>query len=52
MAKDPADRYQEPIEVADALAEWADQPIDPPPAREMPGTAHWCCRSRGTASTG
>jgi serine/threonine protein kinase len=36
MAKDPAARFQEPIEVAEALAEWADQPIDPPPAREMP----------------
>jgi serine/threonine protein kinase len=36
MAKEPVDRYQEPIEVAQALAEWADQPITPPPAREMP----------------
>ena len=27
MAKDPADRYQEPIEVAEALAEWA-EPAD------------------------
>jgi hypothetical protein len=37
MAKRPEDRYQEPVEVAEALAEWADQPIDPPPAKEMPG---------------
>ena len=36
MAKDPRDRYQEPIEVAEALAEWADTPITPPPPREMP----------------
>jgi serine/threonine protein kinase len=36
MAKEPAERYQEPIEVAEALTEWADQPITPPPAREMP----------------
>ncbi|MDY3552556.1 protein kinase [Gemmata sp. JC717] len=36
MAKDPAERYQEPIEVAEALAEWADAPIGPPPEREMP----------------
>ena len=36
MAKDPADRYQEPIEVAEALAEWADMPVTPPPPREMP----------------
>jgi serine/threonine protein kinase len=37
LAKEPAERYQEPIEVAEALAEWADLPIDPPPAKEMPG---------------
>jgi serine/threonine protein kinase len=36
MAKEPGDRYQQPIEVAEALAEWADQPIAPPPEREMP----------------
>ncbi|MBN9521165.1 protein kinase [bacterium] len=36
-AKDPADRYQTPMEVAEALAEWADLPVDPPPAKEMPG---------------
>jgi serine/threonine protein kinase len=36
MAKNPADRYQNPIEVADALSEWAEQPITPPPVREMP----------------
>jgi eukaryotic-like serine/threonine-protein kinase len=36
MAKEPIDRYQEPIQVADALAEWADTPITPPPLREMP----------------
>lgn len=36
MAKSPDDRYQKPIEVADALAEWADIPITIPPTREMP----------------
>ncbi|MBN9117775.1 MAG: protein kinase [Planctomycetes bacterium] len=36
LAKEPADRYQEPIEVAEALAEWANRPIAPPPDREMP----------------
>jgi serine/threonine protein kinase len=36
MAKDPRARYQTPIEVAEALSEWAEQPITPPPAREMP----------------
>jgi serine/threonine protein kinase len=39
MAKRPEDRYQQPIEVAEALAEWAEQPISPPPDREMP---HLC----------
>jgi hypothetical protein len=36
MAKDPKERYQNPIEVADALSEWAEQPINAPPSREMP----------------
>jgi hypothetical protein len=36
MAKDPAERYSTPIEVAEALAEWADIPVTPPPPREMP----------------
>ena len=36
MAKNPAHRYQEPMEVAEALAEWAEAPVDPPPDREMP----------------
>jgi serine/threonine protein kinase len=36
MAKDPAKRYQEPIEVAEALAEWAEAHVEPPPEREMP----------------
>jgi serine/threonine protein kinase len=36
MAKQPDDRYQTPMEVADALEEWADLPVTPPPAREMP----------------
>jgi eukaryotic-like serine/threonine-protein kinase len=37
LAKNAAERYQEPMEVAEALAEWADQPIAAPPDREMPG---------------
>jgi hypothetical protein len=37
MEKDPNDRYQEPIEVAEALAEWADRPIALPATKEMPG---------------
>jgi len=43
MAKDPADRYQEPIEVAEALSDWADCDRGPP-AKECPGFARWCCR--------
>ncbi|HVK13289.1 MAG TPA: protein kinase [Gemmataceae bacterium] len=37
MEKDPDERFQEPIEVAEALAEWADRPVSLPPAKEMPG---------------
>jgi serine/threonine protein kinase len=36
MAKDPAQRYQTPREVAEALAPWTQTPIAPPPEREMP----------------
>ena len=36
MAKDANARYQQPIEVAEALAEWADAPVATPPDREMP----------------
>jgi eukaryotic-like serine/threonine-protein kinase len=36
MAKDPAQRYQTPAEVAEALAEWTQTPIGPPPEHEMP----------------
>jgi serine/threonine protein kinase len=36
MAKSVEQRYQQPIEVAEALAEWADRPLVPPPEREMP----------------
>ena len=37
MEKDADDRFQEPIEVAEALAEWADRPVALPPTKEMPG---------------
>jgi serine/threonine protein kinase len=36
MAKDPKDRFQTPQDVVDALEIWTQQPIDPPPAEEMP----------------
>jgi eukaryotic-like serine/threonine-protein kinase len=36
MAKDPNARYQTCAEVAEALAPWTAEPIDPPPSSEMP----------------
>jgi serine/threonine protein kinase len=36
MAKNPDERYQQPIEVVEALAEWTEQPVPLPPEREMP----------------
>ena len=36
MAKDPKDRYQTPIEVAEALEPWTRMPIAPPSDDEMP----------------
>ncbi|QDU20913.1 serine/threonine-protein kinase [Urbifossiella limnaea] len=59
MAKNADDRYQSPIEVADALAEWADLPSDPPPAKEMPGlcplvlalTGHAVDKASGTGAS-
>jgi serine/threonine protein kinase len=36
IAKEPADRYQTPAEVVEALRPWTATPIEPPPAEEMP----------------
>jgi hypothetical protein len=36
MAKAPAQRYQTPAEVAEALAAWTTMSIPPPPEEEMP----------------
>ena len=36
MAKDPADRFQSPAELAAVLAPWADDPIDVPTEQEVP----------------
>ncbi len=36
MAKDPAQRYQTPFAMAEALAPWVMTPIPPPPESEMP----------------
>jgi serine/threonine protein kinase len=39
MAKPREDRFQEPFEVADALAEWTQTPIPPPAADDIPRRA-------------
>jgi serine/threonine protein kinase len=36
VAREPADRYQTPAEVAAALEPWTQTPIPPPPEAEMP----------------
>jgi serine/threonine protein kinase len=36
MSKDPDQRYQTPLEVAEALKPWLDSPIGPPSEAEMP----------------
>ncbi len=36
MAKDRNQRYQTPAEVVEALAPWTQEPIGPPPEKEMP----------------
>ncbi len=36
MAKSPSDRYQEPAEVVEALAEWTHEPVPPPTEAELP----------------
>jgi serine/threonine protein kinase len=36
MAKEPAERYQTPLEVAEALLPWTQTAIAPPPEEEMP----------------
>jgi hypothetical protein len=39
-AKEPAERYQTPVEVAEALAPWTATPIDPPSSGQMPRAGH------------
>lgn len=36
LAKDPAERYQTPKDLVDALDIWTQSPLDPPPDEEMP----------------
>ncbi len=50
LAKDPAERFQVPIEVAEALIPWTQTPIPPPPAEEMPQLCP--AASRGELSDG
>ena len=53
LAKSPADRFQEPIEVVEALAPWTQEPIPPPSMEGMPGlspAAQKAGRSGGVAS--
>jgi serine/threonine protein kinase len=49
MAKDPAQRPQTPLEVAEALAPYTQAPIGPPPEEEMP---RLCPAARGASSPG
>ncbi|MFO0881495.1 MAG: serine/threonine-protein kinase [Gemmataceae bacterium] len=48
MAKDPRERFQTPLELADALAPWTQTPIPPPPENEMP---QFSLAARGMPST-
>jgi eukaryotic-like serine/threonine-protein kinase len=36
MAKEPAQRYQEPADISNALQPWTQTPVPPPPDSEMP----------------
>ncbi len=36
LAKSPSDRYQEPVDVVEALGEWANEPVSPPSEAELP----------------
>jgi len=48
MAKDPADRYQTPIEVVEALSPWTAEPLPPPADQEMPRLSP---KAQGTVDT-
>ncbi|MBX9584456.1 MAG: protein kinase, partial [Gemmataceae bacterium] len=52
MAKNPADRYATPAEVAQALAPWTDTPIGPPSDREMPKLSPAAAGVGGSGVTG
>jgi serine/threonine protein kinase len=48
MAKDPAERYQTPNEVVEALAPWTQVPIPPPADEEMPRLSPAVARTAAT----
>src|SRR5208283_1745660 len=48
MAKDPAERYQGPAEIVQALRAWTRTPVPPPPEAEMP---QLCPAARGSIET-
>jgi serine/threonine protein kinase len=50
MAKDPAQRYQTPLEVVQALAPWTRTAISPPPEAEMPRLSP-AARAAGSSDT-
>jgi len=47
MAKDPAQRYQTPLEIVEALAPFTQTPIAPPPESEMPQLSRAAMASDG-----
>ncbi|HZY83431.1 MAG TPA: protein kinase, partial [Gemmataceae bacterium] len=51
LAKDPAQRFQYPFEVVEALAPWTREPIAPPPTEEMPRLCPAAARSGGDSAT-
>jgi serine/threonine protein kinase len=51
LAKDAAERFQTPVEIADALTPWTAMPIDPPPADEMPKLSPAASRFGSAEST-
>jgi serine/threonine protein kinase len=52
MAKDPAQRYQTPAEVAEALAPWTADPLPPPAEEEMPRLCPALAQSTPSAEPG
>jgi serine/threonine protein kinase len=52
MRKKPGERYQLPIEVAEALAPWAELHVPPPPEHEMPDHCPAVLAAAGYAERG